>query len=268
MSSLPYRTRPCRDCPWRRDAPAGRFPPERYAALADTSGTPGREVGLTAPVFACHLTQEGREKACAGWLAVAGVYHLGIRYAIALRRLPERVLTPAADWPELFTDYAEMSASALNAASRTRRTPRTLRAPRRPPPAECESLMDFQHPERFPHGTPLLWEGQLQAGRRDATFLSSPDVHSIKARHVIVASHRYGVGSGTLTSAAACDPVRIAINTDSDLLLSDASEVHPAGRCRRPGCRELFTQALSDAAQEGDVPGEAGTSVPPGTPSR
>ena len=54
--------RPCRGCPWRLDAPPARFPAERYAALAATIGTPGREAGIHAPIFACHATREGGEK--------------------------------------------------------------------------------------------------------------------------------------------------------------------------------------------------------------
>jgi hypothetical protein len=63
----------------------------------------------------------------------------------------------------------------------------------------------------FPHGTPLLSGGVLQAAGRDATFLTCPDVHSIKARHIVVASRKYGVAGGCLSLAAACDPVRIAV---------------------------------------------------------
>lgn len=94
----------------------------------------------------------------------------------------------------------------------------------------------------FEHGTPLLFNGRLQASRRDATFLSCPDVHSIKARHIVVASRRYAiVPGGTVSLAAACDPVRIAVLPGT----ADATEVHPNGRCARPGCAQLFAAALS-----------------------
>lgn len=108
----------------------------------------------------------------------------------------------------------------------------------RPEPVECE---DFDRVSEYEHGTPLLWNGRLQAGRRDASFLSRPDVHSIKANHIVVASHRYAVGSGISVAAAACDPVGIMIFTDAGL--RDAKEVHPNGRCRRPGCPQLFDKA-------------------------
>jgi len=102
---------------------------------------------------------------------------------------------------------------------------------------ECE---DFHCVETYPHGAPLLRNGVLQAAWRDASFLDRPDVRSIKARHIIVASHEYAVGSGVSGPAAACDPRRIMIDTD---LAADATEVKPQGKCRRPGCRQLFADA-------------------------
>ncbi|WP_241031712.1 hypothetical protein [Rhodococcus koreensis] len=57
----------------------GRFGRERFDALAATSGGPGREVEVGGAMFACHKSPEGAEEACAGWLAVAGVEHLGVR---------------------------------------------------------------------------------------------------------------------------------------------------------------------------------------------
>ena len=40
---LPRMSRPCggpQPCPWRKDAPPGQFPPERYQALRATSRRP------------------------------------------------------------------------------------------------------------------------------------------------------------------------------------------------------------------------------------
>lgn len=100
--------RPCPQCPWRRDTPAGKFSAERYEALSETSGTRGAEAGLDAPMFACHMTDEGAERACAGWLAVVGYEHLGVRLALLRGRLDPAVLRPAPDWPPLFGSYEEM----------------------------------------------------------------------------------------------------------------------------------------------------------------
>lgn len=109
MDELPHCVRPCSNCPWRRDSPAGEFPVERYAALRETAGLPGSEAGLDAPLFACHKSEPGRDRACAGWLAVIGVDHLGVRLAVALGRLPVSALRPAEGWPELFGSYEEMA---------------------------------------------------------------------------------------------------------------------------------------------------------------
>ena len=108
----------------------------------------------------------------------------------------------------------------------------------RPDPAEW-SGDEFDLP--FPHGTPLTFDGRLQAGWRDATFLNSPDVHSIKARHVVVASHQIAIGSGATGSPRPATPRRIMIGFP----VKDATEVHPNGRCRRPGCAQLFAQAVA-----------------------
>jgi Family of unknown function (DUF6283) len=108
---LPHRNRPCGECPWRRDTPPGKFPACRYEALRETSGQPGAEVPLGAPMFACHMTQEGREVACAGWLAVCGIEHLGVRMAVLAGRLEPEDLRPGEGWPPLFQSYDEMAAT-------------------------------------------------------------------------------------------------------------------------------------------------------------
>ncbi|WNI20340.1 DUF6283 family protein [Actinacidiphila sp. ITFR-21] len=108
---MPHRRRPCAECPWRRDAEPGQFPAHRYEVLRDTSEqAAGQEPGFFAPLFACHKSPEGREEACAGWLAAVGHRHLGVRLAVAQRRLPPHVLTPGEGWPALFDTYAEMAA--------------------------------------------------------------------------------------------------------------------------------------------------------------
>lgn len=96
MSELQHCVRPCWNCPWRRDSVAGEFPAERYKALRATAGSPGAEAGFGAPMFACHKSEPGRDRACAGWLARSGTDHLGVRLAVALGRLPASALQPGA----------------------------------------------------------------------------------------------------------------------------------------------------------------------------
>lgn len=103
--------RPCNECPWRRDALRGKFPACRYEALQNTVGGPGCEAPINAPMFACHKSPDGRERACAGWLAVVGVEHLGVRYAIVSGRLPPEALRAGDDWPELYPSYEELAAA-------------------------------------------------------------------------------------------------------------------------------------------------------------
>jgi hypothetical protein len=109
--ALPRRRYPCAECPFRRDTASGMFPACRYEALRETAGERGAEAALNAPLFACHKSPEGREEACAGWLAVCGIEHLGVRLAVLTGRLEPEHLRPADGWPELFASYAEMAAA-------------------------------------------------------------------------------------------------------------------------------------------------------------
>lgn len=88
------------------------------------------------------------------------------------------------------------------------------------------------------HGAPAVWRGELAAAHRDATFLNRPDIHSDKALHAAVFTHRYAVGSGMDGLAAACNPVHILL--DQGLMFS-AHEVTRPGRCQRRACQALFT---------------------------
>ena len=111
MTALPHRRYPCAECPRRRDAEPGQFPACRYDELRATAGKPGAEASPGAPMFACHKTAEGREQACAGWLAVTGYEHFGIRLAVLRGELPGSVLSPGEGWPDLYDDYDEMTAA-------------------------------------------------------------------------------------------------------------------------------------------------------------
>lgn len=98
--------RPCDECPWRVDAEPGRFAPERWAALAASSADErgfGPEYGN--PLFACHKTPEGEERACAGWLAREGANHPTVRLAVLLGDVPACALDPGEGWPDLHPDF-------------------------------------------------------------------------------------------------------------------------------------------------------------------
>lgn len=100
--------RPCAACPWRKAAEPGRFPPERWEALAASSADErgmGPEYG--APLFACHKTPDAGERACAGWLAMEGPNHPGVRLAVMTGDLPVCALTPGEDWPALHETFID-----------------------------------------------------------------------------------------------------------------------------------------------------------------
>lgn len=110
MSEMPYRKKPCEKCPWVQTTPPGEFSAARYAALRTTTGYPGAEAPPGSPLFACHISKEGKDVPCAGWLAAVGYYSIQVRVLIAHGRLPRNVLQPGRTWPPLFTSYDAMEA--------------------------------------------------------------------------------------------------------------------------------------------------------------
>lgn len=109
MTDFPRQKRPCVNCPFRRDVKSGEFPATRYEELRSTCRNASTtQAPLGAPMFACHKSPAGAEFACAGWLAVEGLNHLGVRVAVAVGRLPAEALRPGADWPPLFGSYEEV----------------------------------------------------------------------------------------------------------------------------------------------------------------
>lgn len=114
MSDLPRINRPCDECPWKVDAVPGRFTEERWRSLQETAHHPRRgSAPMHAPIFACHKTDQGRDRTCAGWLAQEGGGHVGIRIAVAQGRLPGEALQPGPDWPTLHATIAHAAAHDL-----------------------------------------------------------------------------------------------------------------------------------------------------------
>lgn len=118
MAAILYRQFPCggrRPCPFRRDAAPGEFPARRYEELADTAAdTAERKVSSFGRWFGCHEGEPGtgEDLACAGWLAVCGPEHIGVRLAVLKGELPPRAVYPdRGRWPELYGSYAQMAAA-------------------------------------------------------------------------------------------------------------------------------------------------------------
>jgi hypothetical protein len=59
-------------------------------------------------MFACHQSREGEEVVCAGWLAVEGHGHVGVRLGVLQGRWPADALSVAAGWPVLHDSFAEV----------------------------------------------------------------------------------------------------------------------------------------------------------------
>lgn len=100
--------RPCAACPWRKDTHVRDIPNfkielmERLVLTVPDAKGFGPDV--SAPVFACHDSPVGQEKACAGWLAVAGHRHPFPRIWVLLGEIKPEQLEPSPDWPELHTE--------------------------------------------------------------------------------------------------------------------------------------------------------------------
>ena len=87
---------PCAECPWRTDVPVGKFPPERYVALAGTA------YDMAGTVFACHMSHDGGEFACAGFILQSSAHNLSCRMS---REMFDGVRSP---YP-LFGTYRELA---------------------------------------------------------------------------------------------------------------------------------------------------------------
>jgi hypothetical protein len=97
----PHAKKPCTECPWRRDVEPGRFPASRYRLLA------GSSYDISAMVFACHKSPEGREFACAGFLLRGAAHNLSVRMAAARGAYDFRAVQDGG-FP-LFDNYRQMA---------------------------------------------------------------------------------------------------------------------------------------------------------------
>lgn len=93
-------TRQCAECPWRRDVPTGKFPPERYVRLFKTV-----QQGLN-PHFACHRSADETPQVCVGYLLVDGVNNWSARYAAAMGAFDPKQLVATGPLYESFVEMA------------------------------------------------------------------------------------------------------------------------------------------------------------------
>ncbi|MFJ1768019.1 DUF6283 family protein [Amycolatopsis sp. NPDC088138] len=113
MVPEPHRTHPCAQCPWRQDADLTAFSDADMTKLANANGFAGCEAPADAPAMSCHLDQPDSAhpmRLCAGWLAVVGRHHLGIRMALMIDKLPPAAVDTNDDWPPLHESLDDLTA--------------------------------------------------------------------------------------------------------------------------------------------------------------
>ena len=112
MSTFPAAARPCAACPWVKTNTADQIPGYGHELAENLAATCPDERGFGPefgdPMFACHASDEGLEKACAGWLATVGVEHPRVRLALVFGELDEARLKPQPDWPPLHPNFASL----------------------------------------------------------------------------------------------------------------------------------------------------------------
>lgn len=104
--------KPCASCPWRVDQDAQSIPNFSLDLAEGLANTCPDERGFGpdfgSPQFACHQSKIGAEVVCAGWLAMAGAAHPGVRLSVMCGATSATALSPGADWPELHGSFAEV----------------------------------------------------------------------------------------------------------------------------------------------------------------
>lgn len=94
------RTKPCEQCPWRKDVPTGVFPAEAYRTSAPTA------YDAAMSTFSCHMS--GLDSAtCAGFLMRHATHNIAVRISESEGRLNVDEVTDGG-YP-LYETYREMA---------------------------------------------------------------------------------------------------------------------------------------------------------------
>lgn len=94
-----YRRKPCKTCPWRKDA-VGEFPAEAFRLSAHTA------YDMSQESFGCHESGSEKPATCAGFLLRGADHNLGVR----LRRMRGDIADDVDDGGhELHGSYREMA---------------------------------------------------------------------------------------------------------------------------------------------------------------
>lgn len=100
MAKLTTHKRPCSDCPWRRDAPVGHFPPDAFQRLAASA------YDMERTIFQCHDTKDDKPVVCAGFLERGADHNLTVRLAYMAGDIAPLDRSGNLD---LYDDYKEMA---------------------------------------------------------------------------------------------------------------------------------------------------------------
>jgi hypothetical protein len=94
-----YRRKPCKDCPWRKDA-VGEFTAEAFRHSANTA------YDMSQHTFACHQSGNKKPAICAGFLLRGADHNLTVR----LKRMEGKIVDDVhEDGHELFENYRAMA---------------------------------------------------------------------------------------------------------------------------------------------------------------
>ncbi len=109
--------RPCKNCPWRVDAPPGYWDSTHFTEIWGNCQDDGMHQ------MACHKSTRESPLPCQGWVRVIGFDAIGVRLLVMIGKV---LLTEVGDrsGPKLFPSFAAMlRANGIRLPRRNRVTP-------------------------------------------------------------------------------------------------------------------------------------------------
>ena len=104
------KTVPCKTCPWRKGSKASEIPGFEIAKARHLSCTVGNGDGFRT-IMACHLSDEGFEEPCIGYLAVDGWSNLNVRMGAIEGRFDMAGVWRDCQGIALFSSFEDMLAN-------------------------------------------------------------------------------------------------------------------------------------------------------------
>lgn len=106
-------TKPCANCPWRKTSTLGGadikgFNIELMRKLTSTVPPRGSDADGFYSIFACHHSEKGSDKACAGYIARHGQQNINVRILAAQDKIPLAAIIEESDNIDLFNDFHAM----------------------------------------------------------------------------------------------------------------------------------------------------------------